>query len=126
MRPDQADKDISGFAFIRQDRIILSVDNETLPVLNPDALANSLCNDPESVSVKPKRAKMPGPIVACAASCRLRQVNFVDVVAPTCQAEAEAFRASAGLNASRIQDDGKAKSSRCKAWRMLEEWGVLA
>jgi hypothetical protein len=46
---------------------------------------------------------MPGSIVVCAVSCRLCRVNFEGQVLPICKAKTEAFRASGGLNASRIQ-----------------------
>jgi hypothetical protein len=46
---------------------------------------------------------MPGSIAACAVSCRLCRVNFAGAVTRSDKAETEAFQASGGLNASRIQ-----------------------
>jgi hypothetical protein len=46
---------------------------------------------------------MPGPIAVYAVSCWLCRVNFAGIVIPTDNALAEAFRASEGLNALRIQ-----------------------
>jgi hypothetical protein len=46
---------------------------------------------------------MPGSIAACAVSCRLCQVNFAGAATRSDKAETEAFQASEGLNASRIQ-----------------------
>ncbi len=50
---------------------------------------------------------MPGSIAACAVSYRLCQVNFAGAVTWSDKAETEAFQASGGLNASRIQEEGK-------------------
>jgi hypothetical protein len=47
---------------------------------------------------------MPGFIAARAVLFQLRQVNFVWIMIPADKAETEAFQASEGFNASRIQD----------------------
>ena len=46
---------------------------------------------------------MPGSIAACAVSRRLFRVNFAGAVTWSDKTETEAFQASGGLNASRIQ-----------------------
>jgi hypothetical protein len=49
---------------------------------------------------------MPGSIAVCAVcavSCHLCRVNFAGAVTRSDKAETEAFQASGGLNASRIQ-----------------------
>ena len=53
--------------------------------------------------MKAEASEMPGSIVAYAVSWRLRRVNFAALLLPVYKAGTEAFRASGGLNASRIQ-----------------------
>src|SRR5512136_2010641 len=47
---------------------------------------------------------MPGSIVGYVVSLQLCRVNFSGMLIPTNKPKTEAFRASEGLNASRIQD----------------------
>ena len=47
---------------------------------------------------------MPGAIAACAVSCWLCLMNFAGAVTWSDKAETEAFQASGGMNASRIQE----------------------
>jgi len=58
---------------------------------------------------------MPGSIVDHATSCLHCKVNFAGEAIPTYKPETEAFRASAGINVSRIQV--MEKGLRFKLWR---------
>ena len=73
---------------------------------------------PESVSVKPVNlAKMPGSIAGYGVSFKHRWVNSAGISLPTKKPETEAFRASEGLNASRIQ----VKANHLKYWDSLNQ-----
>jgi hypothetical protein len=53
--------------------------------------------------MKPERAKMPGSIVGDIVLLKLCRVNFAGMLIPADKPLTEAFRASEGLNAPRIQ-----------------------
>jgi hypothetical protein len=61
--------------------------------------------------MKPDRAKMPGSNVGYAISYLHFKLNFAGTAIPTFDAETEAFRASEGLIALRIQE--RLKVSLC-------------
>jgi hypothetical protein len=61
--------------------------------------------EPEYVSMKPERAKMPGSIEGYVVSFQLRRVNLAGMLVPTNKPKTEAFRASEGLNASRFHEE---------------------
>jgi hypothetical protein len=54
--------------------------------------------------MKSERAKMPGFIVVYVVSLLLCRVNFAVMLTPANKPKTEAFRASEGVNASRIQE----------------------
>jgi hypothetical protein len=64
---------------------------------------------------------MPGSIVDYAVSFPLRTVNFAGMESPTDEAETEAFRASAGLNALWIQDKAPYTESIVSSFRNIEQ-----
>ena len=63
---------------------------------------------------------MPGSIAACAVSRRLYQVNFAGAVIRSDKAETEAFQASEGAKASRIQGYFNAKGPLRRQYRNMD------
>jgi len=57
----------------------------------------------ESVSMKAETSENAGVHRGLSCLSQLRQVNFAGITIPSDKPEKEAFRVSAGLNASRIQ-----------------------